>query len=106
MVKKKEEGKYRMVCDFRKLNADTVKDKYPVPRIDDTIDALYGAKYFTTLDLFSGFWQVTLDEESKCVMSCCIKGRGRPVRLRSNNRQTSAATRGADDSSGGQVHKI
>ena len=38
MVKKKEEGKYRLVCDFRKLNADTVKDKYPLPRIDDTID--------------------------------------------------------------------
>ena len=64
MVKKKEEGKYRLVCDFRKLNADTVKDKYPLPRIDDTIDALYGAKYITTLDLFSGFWQVSLDEES------------------------------------------
>ncbi len=43
------------------------------------------------------------------VMSCCIKGRGRPVGLRSNNRQATAATRGADDSSGpsgGQVHKI
>ena len=37
MVKKKEEGKYRLVCDFRKLNADTVKDKYPLPRIDESI---------------------------------------------------------------------
>ena len=43
----------RFCVDYRKLNTGTVKDRYPLLRIDDTIDAMFGAKYFTTLDLFS-----------------------------------------------------
>ncbi len=50
--------------DYRKLNAVTIKDAYPVPRIDETFDALNGAKWFTTLDLASGYWQVALDEDA------------------------------------------
>ena len=61
----KPDGGKRMVIDYRKLNKQTVKDRYPLPRIDDTIDALHGAKYFTTLDLLSGFYQVEIDEPSR-----------------------------------------
>ncbi|CAF4468437.1 unnamed protein product, partial [Didymodactylos carnosus] len=61
----KKDGTLRFCIDFRKLNEVTVKDTYPIPRIDDTLDALKGAKYFSTLDLSSGFWQVELDEGSK-----------------------------------------
>ncbi|CAF1442348.1 unnamed protein product, partial [Didymodactylos carnosus] len=61
----KKDGKLRFCIDFRKLNEVTIKDTYPIPRIDDTLDALKGAKYFSTLDLSSGFWQVELDEGSK-----------------------------------------
>ena len=62
---KKKDSDYRFCVDYRKLNSNTVKDRYPLPRIDDTIDALHGAQYFTTLDLASGYWQIELDEESK-----------------------------------------
>ena len=41
------------------------KDSYPFPRIDDTIDALAGSKWFSTLDFKSGYWQVQLSEEVK-----------------------------------------
>ncbi|CAF4417489.1 unnamed protein product, partial [Didymodactylos carnosus] len=61
----KKDSTLRFCVDFRKLNEVTVKDTYPIPRIDDTLDVLNGAKYFSTIDLSSGFWQVELDEESK-----------------------------------------
>ena len=60
----KKDGTKRFCVDYRKLNAVTIKDAYPVPRIDETFDALKGAKWFTTLDLASGYWQVTLDEDA------------------------------------------
>ena len=48
-----------------KLNNRTVKDGYSLPRIEDTLDCLHGAVWFSTLDLKSGYWQVELEEEAK-----------------------------------------
>ena len=62
---RKKDGKLRFCIDLRKLNNRTVKDAYSLPRIDETLDTLNGAVWFTSLDLKSGYWQVEMDEESK-----------------------------------------
>ena len=64
MVNKKD-GEMRMCIDYRQLNKITIKDRYPLPRIDDTVDALCGSMYFSTLDLLSGYWQIEIEERDK-----------------------------------------
>ncbi|XP_045468252.1 uncharacterized protein LOC123676417 [Harmonia axyridis] len=68
IVPKKEDlsgkVKWRMAIDYRKLNDKTIDDKYPLPQIDSILDKLGNKKYFTTLDLASGFHQIEMDEES------------------------------------------
>lgn len=55
LIVKKKNGEYRMCIDYRKLNAITIKDKYPMPLIEEQIDKLGGSRYFTCLDLASGY---------------------------------------------------
>ena len=61
---KRKDGGTRMCCD-KKLNSATLEDAYPLPRISDSLDALSGSKWFSTLDLTSGYHQVMLDEDAK-----------------------------------------
>ena len=65
VIVRKKDGTIRFCIDYRKLNLRTIKDAYAIPRIDDTLHLLAGAKYFTKLDLKSGYWQVELKEEDK-----------------------------------------
>ena len=48
--------------DYLKLNAITRKDAYSLPRVDDSLEALSGSRWFSTLDLLSGYWQVEIEE--------------------------------------------
>ena len=62
---KKSDGGSRFCIDFRKLNQLTVKDSYPIPNITDILDSLGDSKYFSTLDLKSGFFQIGIEEQSR-----------------------------------------
>lgn len=63
------EKRWRLVVDYRQINKKLVADKYPLPRIDDILDQLGRAKYFSCLDLMSGFHQIELSEGSRDITS-------------------------------------
>ena len=66
--------KFRLVIDYRKLNEKTINDKYPIPEITDILDKLGRAKYFSTIDLVSGFHQIQLAEEDKEKTAFSVNG--------------------------------
>ena len=61
----KPDGSLRFCVDYRRLNAITIRDSYPLPRMDECIDSLGDAVIFTTLDCNSGYWQVAVAEEDR-----------------------------------------
>ena len=65
VMAKKKGWQLRFCCDFRYLNAVTIGDAYPIPRIDESLSKLVDAKFFTTLDLGSAFWQVPLRKKDR-----------------------------------------
>ena len=73
---RKQDGTLRFCVDYRGLNAVTRRDSYPLPRIDETLDALKGARLFSTLDLASGYWQVEMEEEDRCKTAFSLPGMG------------------------------
>lgn len=65
VVVKKKNGDIRLCIDYRKLNLQTIKDAYPLPNLEESFSALSGAKWFSVLDLKSGYYQIAMHEEDK-----------------------------------------
>jgi len=72
MVKKKDDT-YRFCIDYRRLKDVTKKDAYPVPDVKDALDSLRGAKYFATIDLLSGYWQLGLTPRGRERSAFCTR---------------------------------
>ena len=62
---KKVDGSYRMSIDFRKLNSLTKKEPFALPKLEETLGKLGEARYFSTLDLGKGYWQIPLKKEAR-----------------------------------------
>ena len=66
---KKKGGSTRFCDDYRRLNTVTIKDAYPLPHVDKSLDSLASAKYFCILDLASGYWQVVMRPDDRHFVS-------------------------------------
>ena len=73
---RKKDNSLRFCIDFRKLNMATKMDAYPLPRADACLDELAGCKFFSCMDLISGYWQLAMDEESIPKTAFSIPGGG------------------------------
>ena len=62
---RKKNGKLRLCVDYRQLNDITVKDSFALPRLEEIFDCLHGAKYFSTMDMKSGYHQIEVEESHK-----------------------------------------
>jgi hypothetical protein len=76
VLAKKKDGKHRFCIDFRKVNEVTRKDAYPLPFINVILDKLRRARYISTIDVKSGYWQVPLTPASKPTTAFMVPSRG------------------------------
>ena len=65
VIVRKKDNSIRLCVDYRRLNDETIPDAFPLPRIDESFDLLAGAKYFSTLDLGSGYYQIAMAPEDR-----------------------------------------
>ena len=72
----KKDGTLRFCIDFRHLNTRTKKDSYLIPKCPETMESLVGARYFSTMDLKSGFWQDKVSEDSHQYMVFMVGSMG------------------------------
>ena len=65
LLRKEKDESWRFIIDYRKLNENTKKDSYPIPRNEDVFEELHGSTYFTSLDMASGYWQIPIKESDR-----------------------------------------
>jgi len=65
LLVKKKDGSLRFCVDYRRLNAVTIPDRFPIPLMQDIVTSLGKAQYFSSLDLLSGYWQMTVAKDSR-----------------------------------------
>jgi len=80
---RKQDGAYRFCIDYRRLKELTVKDSYPLPRIDQCLDSLGGAKFFSCLDLQAGYFQAALNPEAASKTAFSVRSGSYRFRVRS-----------------------
>lgn len=73
---RKSTGKFRFCIDMRKVNDASIKDAYPLPRINAILEKLRHAKHIITLDLYRGYWQVPLEAKSRPITAITVPGLG------------------------------
>lgn len=71
----KKDGSTQFCADYRRVNAVTCKDAYPIPRVDDTLDTLSGSTWFSTIGLRSGYWQVEMAPADREKTAFCTQER-------------------------------
>ena len=72
-VSHKKRWFHMIYIDYRKVNAVTCKDAYPIPRVDDTLDTLSVSTWFSTIDLRSGYWQVEMAPANREKLRSAVK---------------------------------
>ena len=70
---KKKDGTYRFCIDYRRVNAVSRRDAFPIPDIQDALVNLRGSKYYITMDLLSGYWQLPMSDRAKERSAFCTK---------------------------------
>jgi len=70
---KKKDGTFRFCIDYRRVNAVSKKDAYPIPDIQDALDNLRGSRYFATIDLLSGYWHLGMTDRAKERSAFCTR---------------------------------
>jgi len=70
---KKKDGTYRFCVDYRRVNAVSKRDAFPIPDVHDALDHLRGSRYFAITDLLSGYWQLGMTERDKERSAFCTR---------------------------------